>query len=424
MGNTFKYTLLELIRMPGIMVWALGFPLILSTVFVLMFSPPEDMTEMNSVPLVVVEPGDSAEVAAFETFVEAVSEEGCENGEGAAETAAEADTEPGANADSQDGGSALLKVTYAPSAEDAERLVLDSQSGDDPFVGYVELVDGLPRAHVVGAVSATGTEGLQSTLVVMLMDQYVANKALFREVMASNPAAFADPGFAASLFQPIRATVQTEVTENQPKETVRFYFALLGMAALFGGTLGLVACQRLKPDTSPLGARRSIGAVTHGRTVAATLVASWCVTFACLVVTYFYMRIVAGIDFGGRDAACLVALAASALMATSLGSAVSAIPRLPESAKSGILTGIVCFSSLFAGLYGQPTMELADMIAKNIPVVVLVNPASQIAHSFYSIMYYDTYLPLALHVGVLLLMTLALFCLSARSLRRHRYASL
>ena len=64
------------------------------------------------------------------------------------------------------------------------------------------------------------------------------------------------------------------------------------------------------------------------------------------------------------------------------------------------------------------------MIAKNIPVVALVNPASQIAQSFYSIMYYDTYLPLALHVGVLLLMTLALFCLSARSLRRHRYASL
>lgn len=153
MGNTFKYTLLELIRMPGIMVWALGFPLILSTVFVLMFSPLEDMTEMSSVPLVVVEPGDSAEVAAFETFVEAVSEEGCENGEGAAETAAEADTEPGANADSQDGGSALLKVTYAPSAEDAERLVLDSQSGDDPFVGYVELVDGLPRACRGGCLS-------------------------------------------------------------------------------------------------------------------------------------------------------------------------------------------------------------------------------------------------------------------------------
>ncbi len=400
MVNTFKYTLLELLRMPGLLVWALGFPLILSTVFMLMFAPLEDMAELDPVPLVVVDPNGSAEAAPFDAFLEAV--------------AAEDDGEDGA----------LFNITYAASADEAERLVVDSQDGESPFAGYVELVDGVPQTHVVGAASMSGTEGLESSLVVMAMDEYVANRALFQSIQRSNPAAFADPAFVASLFQPIKATVQVKVTENQPKETVRFYFALLGMAALFGGTLGLVACQRLKPDTSALGARRALGATSHGRTVAATIAASWCVTFACLVLTYIYMRFVAGVDFGGRDGACLVAIGTSSLMATALGCAISAIPRLPESAKNGILTGIVCFSSLFAGLYGQPTMELADMISKNAPIVDVVNPASQIAQAFYSIMYYDTYAPLAAHLAILLLMALILFCLSAHSLRRHRYASL
>ena len=136
------------------------------------------------------------------------------------------------------------------------------------------------------------------------------------------------------------------------------------------------------------------------------------------------MRYVAGVDFEGRDGACLLTTAIAALTATALGCAISAIPKVPESGKSGILTGIVCFASLFAGLYGQPTMELADMISANFPALEYVNPAVQISQAFYSIMYYDSLAPMAGHLAVLLVMALVLFALSAQSLRRQRYASL
>lgn len=396
MGNTFKYTLLELIRMPGIMVWALGFPIILSTVFVMMFSPLEEMASVDSVAIVAVQPDDSPDGAAFKAFLEAVS----------------------------DGDDPFLEITYVASASEAKERVEESQGDEDPLTGYVELVDGEPRTFVVGETDTSGMGNLASSLVVMAMDTYTTNRALFQRIALEDPSALGDPALIESLLEPLDATVQVEVTENQPKETVRFYFALLGMAALFGGTLGMVASQRLKPNTSSLGARRSLGSVSHGKTVAATLVASWCVTFACLVITFFYMKVAAHIEFGGREGLCLLVLAASSLMATALGCAVSAIPRLPETAKSGILTGIVCFAALFAGLYGQPTMELADQIARSCPAAEWINPAAQIAQSFYSIMYYDTLGPLFTHVGILLAMALILFGLSARSLRRHRYASL
>ena len=401
MWNTFKYTILELVRMPGVLVWALAFPLILSTVFMMMFGPLDDQSEIDPIPLVAVDPADDVEGQSFQAFLDALSDDG--NGE------------------------SLFAITYVPNAEEAVDLVERNMAEENPYVGYVQLLEGTPDVHVTSVSDLTGMEWLKTSILVMAMDNYVANAAMIRDLMNGNPGLVAQPDMAetlASMTKPIEATVRTTVTANQPKESVRFYFALLGMAALFGGTLGMIAFQRLKPNTSPLGARRALGATSHGRTVAATVAASWTITFACLCVTYLYMRYVAGIDFGGRDGACLITTAIAALTATALGCAISAIPKVPESVKSGILTDIVCCASLFAGLYGEPTMELADMVSANFPVLDYVNPAIQISQAFYSIMYYDSLAPMVGHLVGRLGMALVLFALSAQSLRRQRYASL
>lgn len=401
MWNTFKYTILELVRMPGVLVWALAFPLILSTVFMMMFGPLDDQAEIDPIPIVVVDPADNAEGQSFNTFLDALS-------------------------DPEDEES-LFAITYALDVEEAAALVKQNMTGEDAYIGYVQLVDGTPDIHVVSISDLNGMEQLKTSILIMAMDNYVANATMIRDLLDNDPRLLAQPNVTevlTSMTSPIEATARTTVTANQPKESVRYYFALLGMAALFGGTLGMIAFQRLKPNTSPLGARRALGATSHGRTVAATVAASWTITFACLCLTYLYMRYVAGVDFEGRDGACLLTTAIAALTATALGCAISAIPKVPESGKSGILTGIVCFASLFAGLYGQPTMELADMISANFPALEYVNPAVQISQAFYSIMYYDSLAPMAGHLAVLLVMALVLFALSAQSLRRQRYASL
>ena len=398
MFETFRYTLLGLVRSPGIMIWSLLFPLVLSTVFMLMFEPLDDLatSPFEALPVVAVEPDGSPEGRAFDAFLEGVSE----------------------------GDEPLLSITWAADADEADALVRASAGEDAPYVGYVLLEDGTPTARVLGSRSTAGSENLDASVLTLALDSYAARSHLAAELLADDPAALADPDVAASLFEPVQATVQATVTENQPKESVRYYFALLGMAAVFCGAVGLTACQRLRPNASALGARRAVGAVSHGRAVAGTLLASWALSFACLVVAYLYMRLVAGIDFGGRDAACMAALGAASLTATALGCALSAIPHVPEDGKNGILTGVVCLASLFAGLYGQPTMELADTIAANAPWAELLNPAVQISQSFYSIMYYDGYGPLLGHIGLLLVMAVVLFLLSARALRRQRYASI
>lgn len=400
MWNTYKYTLLSLLRNPGIMVWALAFPIILGTVFGFMFASLDDQADIGRVRIAVVEEpavseADDLDRSAFQAFIESMSE----------------------------GDDALFDVEYVGSAKEAEQLVNDSQSGDDPMTGYVQLVDDEPVVSVVGA-TGSDVDDVASSVLVMAMDRYEANVRLVEGLFEKDPLAFTDPGFVESVTTPVNATTLVQVTDNQPRESVRYYYALLAMATLFGATLGLVACQQLKANTSALGARREVGATSHGQAVAATIAASWTLSFVCLVIAFLYLEYVIGVDFGGRDLACILVLGVSSLMATSLGCAISAIPRMTEGAKTGLLTAIVCVTTLFAGLYGQPAMNLADMVSNSFPAIDYVNPAVQVAQSFYSIMYYDTYAPLIGHLAIMLAMTVVFFVLAARSLKEHRYASL
>ena len=45
---------------------------------------------------------------------------------------------------------------------------------------------------------------------------------------------------------------------------------------------------------------------------------------------------------------------AAALTATAFGTLLGSLPKIDESVKGGMLSGIVCFASLFAGLSARP----------------------------------------------------------------------
>ena len=136
------------------------------------------------------------------------------------------------------------------------------------------------------------------------------------------------------------------------------------------------------------------------------------------------MRFVLGVDFGGRDGLAMLALAACALMSTALGAAIGAIPKISIPGKTGIATGITCFCALFAGLYGEPSMQLADRVSQSAPWAVLVNPAAQAANAFYDLTYYDSLAPFFATLCVLAVMAAVFFVVAALLMRRQNYERL
>ncbi len=405
MFNVFKGALLTLTREKSVFIWSLAFPLILSTMFVFMFANLDDAGQFEPIPTVVVDENLDA-APGFSEMIDTLSEPG----------------------DDQ-----MLDVVRVNTEQEARDLMSGNEAAgagyfnvaSDGAAGYFTVdADGEPTVHVKAGVTPDSLDSAYQSILKTIGDAYVRNAALIEDVAATNPAALADTAALEKLLDTGDLTEKIDVTQNPPKESVRYFFALLGMAALFGGQIGMIAICRTQPNLSPLGARRAVAALSRAKTLTATLAASWVLTFVCIIIAFAYIRFVAGVDFGGRDVMCVAVIAAAALVATAFGTLLGSLPKVDEGVKGGLLSGIVCFASLFAGLYGSPTMKLADTITATAPAVQLVNPAVQISQAFYSIMYYDTYQRTIEHILILLAMAAVLFAASALFIRRQRYASL
>lgn len=402
MLNTFKYLSLALVRNKGMMVWTLVFPIILMTCFLFMFAGLDEEGQIEPISVIVVDDVAYQQDESFQTFIEGVS-----------------------TSDSDD--DTTLVVTFASAYDDALALLADDSADTPDYAGVIELDDeGLPQVTLarLGADATGQMKEVYQSILLTIMDTYASRHALVGELVQSDPAALMRPVVREALENADSITQKVTLTQSTPKESVRYYFALLGFAAVMGAQTSLIAVLWLLPRTSALGARRAVGGVSRVRSLAGTLAACWFVSYLCLLVAYLYLCFVVGVDFMGRDLECLGALAAASVMATALGSAIAVLPKLNESAKSGLLTAFVCIASLFAGLYGQPTMRLADAVAAACPLSQWVNPAVQVSQSLFSLMYYDTLGPYFMHIAALLVMAVVLFVCSAAALRRQRYASL
>ncbi|MEA5019895.1 MAG: ABC transporter permease [Gordonibacter sp.] len=393
MWNVFKGTLAVLVRTRELFIWALIFPILLSTMFLFMFTNLDSATAFKPIPTAVVDNDDYAKAAQFSSTIEQLAEPG----EGQ-----------------------LLDVRTYNTLDEAKGALESNE-----VAGILSInAEGAPLLSVAATSGGLNMGQINRTILNTVVDTYMRNADLLKTIAQDNPLALADPTAIEEALSHQSATKQVSLTLSTPVQSVRYYYALLGMACLFCSQIGLIAICKTQPNLSPLGARRAVGAISRSKTLAATLGASWVVAFGCLVAAFLYMRFVAGIDFAGREGACIVALAVAALFTTAFGTFLGSLPKVNMHVKTGLVTAATCLLSLFAGLYGEPCMELADSIARAFPLFASLNPAKVVTDAFYSLYYYDSLAPYFGKLGILIAMTAVLFALSSLFIRRQRYASL
>ncbi len=393
MWNVFKGTLAVLVRTRELFIWALAFPILLSTMFLFMFTNLDSATAFKPVPTAVVTNDNYDNATLFSTTIEQLAE----SGEGQ-----------------------LLDVHAFDTFDKAKEALENNE-----VAGILSTnAEGEPLLSVAATSGGIGMEQINRSILNTVVDTYVRNADLLKSLAQDNPLALTDSAAVEEALSHESATKQVSLTLSTPVQSVRYYYALLGMACLFCSQIGLIAICKTQPNLSSLGARRAIGAISRSKTLAATLGASWVVAFGCLVAAFLYMRFVAGIDFAGREGACIAALAVAALFTTAFGTFLGSLPKVNMHVKTGLVTAATCLLSLFAGLYGEPCMELADTIARTFPLFANLNPAKVVTDAFYSLYYYDSLAPYFGKLGILVAMTAVLFALSSLFIRRQRYASL
>lgn len=446
MWTTFKTTVRTLLLTPSAVVWTLIFPIVLATVFNFMFEPMRSTGSVEAVEVAVVV-DDAWENSPFSQVVDTLSEADepllavhpVATEQEARELIAEGSVAgayivdaAGNEGNAEQSGSDELDAIDAAGPADAA----GAASGSGTAAGSSDVSASTPSASDAGApriilapagsgTSSDASYEVNRAILESVATSYLQSEALIEDLSTHDPVALSDPTTIENALGLSVSVREVSLTHAQPDSMVRFYYALLGMASIFAAQLAGESVWRLQPTSSAAGARRAVSGTSRMRLLIPTIGACWAVSTTFLVIAFGYICLTAHIDFSGREGLCLVGIAASSLLSCGIGALVGALPgRMGSDSRRGILTALTCLLSLFAGLYGEPTMELADTVAHVFPAATWLNPVCLIRDLFYTVCYYDTLIPFALRLATCMGIAAALLTVSAACMRRSAHEHL
>lgn len=293
MFNTIITTVKTLLRRPSTWVWGAVFPIALSTMFMFMFANLSSDGTVDPVPVAVV--ADEAwDASTFKDVATSLAKEG----------------------DDQ-----LLEIHECDDAADASRAL---KAGE---VAGIYTVDERGHAQTHGCFRAmTAHVRRRCSPIAAFWRRW---QARMRKMPSSCPRlprttrrALADPEAVARALSLKGGTRRVSLTRTTPDGTVIYYYALFGLVAMMSAEFAALSVVDLQPNLSGLGARRCVGGLSKTASLAGIFVGSWLVSFASMAIAIGYVRLVVGIDFGGREGLCLVA---------------APLPRLPPQGLGGSL---------------------------------------------------------------------------------------
>ena len=470
MWTTFKTTVRTLLLTPSAVVWTLIFPIVLATVFNFMFEPMRSTGSVEAVEVAVVV-DDAWENSPFSQVVDTLSEadepllavhpvateqeareliaEGSVAGAYIVDAAGNEGNAEQSGSDELDAIDAAGPADAAGAASDPDNAdaagaasdpdnadAAGAASGSGTAAGSSDVSTstssagstGAPRIILAPAGSGTGSDAsydVNRAILESVATSYLQRVALIEDLSAHDPVALSDPTTIENALGLSVSVREVSLTHAQPDSMVRFYYALLGMASIFAAQLAGESVWHLQPTSSAAGARRTVSSTSRMRLLIPTIGACWAVSTTFLAIAFGYICLTAHIDFSGREGLCIVGIAASSLLSCGIGALVGALPgRMGSDSRRGILTALTCLLSLFAGLYGEPTMELADTIAQALPAATWLNPVCLIRDLFYTVYYYDTLIPFALRLAACMGIAAALLTVSAACMRRSAHEHL
>lgn len=446
MWTTFKATVRTLLLTPSAVVWTLIFPIVLATVFNFMFEPMRSTGSVEAVDVAFVA-DDAWEDSPFSQVVDTLSEADepllavhpVATEQEARELIAEGSVAgayvvdaAGNEGNAEQSGSDELDAVDAAGPADAA----GAASGSGTAAGSSDVSTstssagstGAPRIILAPAGSGTGSDAsydVNRAILESVATSYLQSEALIEELATHDPVALSDPTTIENALGLSVSVREVSLTHAKPDSMVRFYYALLGMASIFAAQLAGESVWHLQPTSSAAGARRTVSSTSRMRLLIPTIGACWAVSTTFLAIAFGYICLTARIDFSGREGLCLVGIAAASLLSCGIGALVGALPgRMGSDSRRGILTALTCLLSLFAGLYGEPTMELADTIAQALPAATWLNPVCLIRDLFYTVYYYDTLVPFSLRLAACAGIAAVLLAVSAACMRRSAHEHL
>ena len=350
--------------------WAFGFPIIMATLFYGAFSSLINYDGMEPVKIAFVENEENQLYPVYNLIIHSLSVE-----DGATKTS----------------DSKIFATTYINNRESAETSLRKDEI--DGMIYFDNATD-FPKLMVM-------TNSLNSTIIQNVMTEIEQSIT------------------AGHTFEP--ANLKSAGDQKMDYIMVEFY-TLLAMACLYGGMIATKALDKNLANMTSSGRRIAVSAVSKAKIILGTLLTSYIIQLIGLAILFVYLTMVLHLDFGPHFPMVVFFTMVGALTGLALGTFVSAVFKVNENTKDGILTGITMLGCFFGGMMGPSMKYLVD---STIPIVNKINPSAIISDGFYAL---NAFGPDSnrfwLDVVSLFIITSILSTVSIIVLRRQKYDSI
>lgn len=381
--HNYLYRLKCIIRDKQTMFWTFAFPIIMATLFNLALSNINSAESFSKIKVGVVDNAQYRENTAFVKALDSVSNSGKSAGE-----------------------SNLFDVKYTSKA-DADKLLSDGQ-----IEGYIYLDNGIKLV--------VNQSGLGQTIIKSFLDDFKQTSSTVETIIRENPDAMQN-GLISSVSSRAGYLKEVPVGKSAPDPVVNYFYALIGMACLYGSFMGLKEATALQANLSPQGARVNMAPTHKLKLFLASMSAATTVQLFDIAVLLVYLTLVQKLNFGDQIGYIILTCVIGTITGVSFGTFISSIIKRSEGLKIGILVGLTMVMSFLSGMMYD---GIKYTISTNAPVLSYLNPSNLITDSFYSLYYYSTHTQYFTDMALLTVFA-AVFCgISYLVLRRQRYASL
>lgn len=265
-----------------------------------------------------------------------------------------------------------------------------------------------------------GEDSVYTGILSQVLEMYERNRYLLERVGAERPEKLGEAVSALTEYK--EATKTVDLGGKSIDNIQNYFFALVAMSCLYGSFLGMYNTVNVQANTSSLGARMAAGCLKRWKTITASLISAWILSFGEVLVLLFYLQVILGDIHAGEDQGkiifiCLVAT----LCAASLGMLVGTAGSWGEKAKNGFLVSLSMTCSFLADLM---VGGVKSSIEQHVPIVNRINPGALITDAFYSVLVYDDQEKYIRSLACLALLALVMLAAAIMSMRRMRYESI
>lgn len=375
MLKQMKYALLTKLRNPSIVFWPFLFPLALATLMYFAIGQM-DQADFETVPAAVVVEEEGEAVDSFLPFVDAMDE-----------------------------SSGLIRAEKM--TEEAALKALEKGEAEGIFY-----VGNDVRLTVSG-------NGFPESILQSVLASYQSGEEAVKDIARLHPKGMQDA--LEKMKEYDTAVNQVSLGGTTIDGNVQIFYALIGMACLYGCFIGFGCALWLQANLTALAARRCVAPVHRLKLILTEFGAGFLVHFANMIVLLAYMRYVLKLEFTGSFAEMTGLVLVGSMFGVSMGIFVGSLGKVGEGIRIGILLGISMSLSFLAGLMDA---SVKDAVEQHAPVLSRVNPAALISDALYCINVYDAPERFADNMVILIIMSALMVGGAFLIVRRERYGSI